>query len=67
MRLRGKTDDITMGEFFRARAELDRLLDQEEVYGNNGRKISGKRKEITILAISILSLLRSKSTIRFES
>ena len=32
VRLRGKTDDIAVGEFFRARAELDRLLDQEEVY-----------------------------------
>ena len=32
VRLRGKTDDIVVGEFFRARAELDRLLDQEEVY-----------------------------------
>ena len=32
VRLRGKTDGISVGEFFRAKAELDRLLDQEEVY-----------------------------------
>ena len=32
VRLRGKTDDIAVGEFFRVRAELDSLLDQEEVY-----------------------------------
>ena len=32
VRLRGKTDDIAMGEFFQVRAELDSLLDQEEVY-----------------------------------
>ena len=32
MRLRGKTDDIAVGEFFRVKAELDSLLDQEEVY-----------------------------------
>ena len=32
MRLRGKTDDMAVGEFFRVKAELDSLLDQEEVY-----------------------------------
>ena len=32
VRLRGKIDDIAVGEFFRLRAELDSLLDQEEVY-----------------------------------
>ena len=32
VRLRGKTDDMAVGEFFRVRAELDSLLDQEEVY-----------------------------------
>ena len=32
VRLRGKTDDMAVGEFFSVRAELDSLLDQEEVY-----------------------------------
>ena len=32
VRFREKTDDIAVGEFFRVRAELDSLLDQEEVY-----------------------------------
>ena len=32
MRLRGKTNDMAVGEFFSVRAELDSLLDQEEVY-----------------------------------
>ena len=32
MRLREKTDDMVVGEFFSVRAELDSLLDQEEVY-----------------------------------
>ena len=32
VRLRGMTDDIAVDEFFRVRAKLDSLLDQEEVY-----------------------------------
>ena len=38
VRLRGKTDDLAVGEFFRARAEMDSLLDQEEVYWKQGAK-----------------------------
>ena len=67
MRLRGKTDDMAVGEFFSVRAELDSLLDQEEVYWKQRAKDFWLKEGDKILAISIHMLLRSKSTIRSES